>query len=166
MRSFAPRALPATDVTPVQLIHQCFEIVDAVKHQLGDADSSRQLFNNIVYCQSLIFLIIASDRPSPSTIGSTAELLGRLAGCVSESGLNDMKVLGALREHDYEVYQAARRTFWIAFILDRFYAASRDKNTLLPSHSGSVSRDDYIALGEAGYHLARTVTPVIFKCNC
>ncbi|KAF1956915.1 hypothetical protein CC80DRAFT_504024 [Byssothecium circinans] len=155
MRSFAPKALPATDIAPVQLIHQCFEIVDAVKHQLEDADSSRQLFNNILYCQSLIFLIIASDRPTPSTIGSTAELLGRLAGCISASGLNDMKVLATLRENDHDVFQAARRTFWIAFILDRFYAASRDKNTLLPSHSGSVSRDDYAALGEAGYHLAR-----------
>jgi hypothetical protein len=159
IRSFASSALSPTDllvpVQPVQLIHQCFEVVDAAKHLLSDPDGSRQLFNNLVYCQSLIFLIVASDRPGPSTIGSTAELLGRLAGCISESGLNDAKILASLREHDHEVYEAARRTFWVAFILDRFYAASRDKNTLLPPHSGSVSRDDFNALGEVGYHLAR-----------
>ncbi|KAF2642803.1 hypothetical protein P280DRAFT_396283 [Massarina eburnea CBS 473.64] len=155
IRTFASGALPPIDIAPVQLIHQCFEVVDAAKHFLNDQDSSQHFFNRLVYCQSLVFLILASDRPGPSTIGSTAELLGRLAGCINETGLNDAKVISTLREHDHEVFQAARRTFWIAFILDRFYAASRDKNTLLSPHSGSVSREDFEALGDLGYHLAR-----------
>ncbi|PVI05038.1 hypothetical protein DM02DRAFT_125003 [Periconia macrospinosa] len=155
VRSFSSRALPSIETSPVQLIHQCYETVDSARHLLNDGDSSRQLFNNLVYCQSLIFLIIASDRPGPSTVGSTAELLGRLAGCISDSGLNDAKVLSLIRSQDIDIYEAARRTFWVTFILDRFHAASREKNALLPPHSGSVSLDDYKALGDVGYHLAR-----------
>lgn len=155
IRSFVPKTLPHNDLGVNHLLHQCFESVDAAKHNLNDAESSHQFFNNLVYCQSLIFLSIASDRPSPGTVGSTAELLGRLAGCITEAGLNDAKLLAVLREQDPEMYEMARRTFWVAFILDRFHASSRSKDIILPLHSGSLSRDDFNALGEVGYNLAR-----------
>lgn len=61
-----------------------------------------------------------------------------------------------LREHDQDTYLAARRVFWTAFILDRFYAAGRSKDIMIPLHSGSPSRDDHAALGgDISYHLAR-----------
>ncbi|CAI6315493.1 unnamed protein product [Periconia digitata] len=151
VRPFSPRELANVEPSP-QL---CYELIESAKQLLHDADSSRQFYNNLAYCQSLIFLIIASDRPGPSTVGSTAELLGRLVGCINESGLNDAKVLSLLRSQDHDIYEAARRTFWVAFILDRFYAASREKSALFPLHSGSVTLDDLKALGEVGYHLAR-----------
>jgi hypothetical protein len=155
VRSFAPRALPHGEVSVNQLIHQCYEAVDAAKLVLSDADSSQHFFNNLVYCQSLLFLTVASDRPAPGTIGSTAELLGRLAGRISDVGINDAKILAALREQDMEMYEAARRVFWVAYILDRFHATSRSKDIKMPLHSGSVTRADFSTLGEAGYHLAR-----------
>jgi hypothetical protein len=155
VRSFATRVLPASDVTVVQLIHQSYEAVDAAKYILSDGDGSQHFFNSLVYCQSLLFLVIASDRPSPGTVGSTSELLGRVAGCISDVGINDAKILTALREQDTEIYEAARRTFWVAFILDRFHATSRSKDIVLPLHSGSVSRADFNTLGETSFHLAR-----------
>jgi hypothetical protein len=100
-------------------------------------------------------LAIASDRPEPNAVISTAQLLGQIAGSISETGLNDSKVLNVLREQDHEVYQTSRRVFWTAFILDRFHASSRSKDIMLPLHVGSLSRDDYAALGDVGYHLAR-----------
>ena len=155
IRSSAPRALPPTEASVTQLLHQCFDVVDAAKHTLDDSDHSRQVFNNIVYCQSLVLLFIASDRPKPGTVGNAAELLGRIAGVITETGLDDAKTLALLRDQDFELYQTARQTFWVAFILDRFHASSRDKNIMLPLHEGSPSREDYKLLGEEAYHLAR-----------
>ena len=153
--SFAPRALPPTDLSLSQRLHQCFEVINSAEHTLGDSDSSRQFFNGLVFCQSLAFLFIASDRPGPGTVGSPSGLLGRLAGIISEIGLNDAKTLAALRDQDYELFQAARQTFWVAFILDRFHASSRTKDLMLPLYCGSLSREDFKILGEEAYHLAR-----------
>ena len=155
LRSSAPRALPPTDFTLNQMLHQCFEVVDAAKHTLDDPDHSRQFFNNLVYCQSLVLLFVASDRPKPGTVGNAAELLGRIAGVITEIGLDDAKTLASLRDQDTELYQASRQTFWVAFILDRFHASSRSKNIMLPLHEGSPSREDFKLLGEEAYHLIR-----------
>ncbi|KAF1997370.1 hypothetical protein P154DRAFT_283132 [Amniculicola lignicola CBS 123094] len=155
IRSLNPLALPAPEMTPHQLIQKSSEIVDAAQHTLGDNDNSRQFYNGLVYCQSLIFLILASDKPGSSASGTTVELLGRLAGRISDLGLNDSKTLATLRDQNFDNFEAARRVFWCSFILDRFHASSRTKDTALPLYCGTVSRDDFNALGEGGYHLAR-----------
>jgi hypothetical protein len=134
--------------------------VDAAKHTLHDADNTRQFYNSLVYCQTLILLALASDRPGPATVCSIAQLLGQLAGCISDEGINDARVLNKLKDQDREVYMTARRVFWAAFILDRFHASGHSKDMMLPLQAGSLSRDDYTALGgDVGYHLAR-------KCLC
>lgn len=156
VRSFASKALSPIEVSLSHLLQQCFASVEAAKWSLNDTDSSRQLYNNLVYCQSLILLAAAADRPGPGVVGSTTELLGQIAGRIADVGLNDSRILNMLKEQDYEVYQAARRTFWTAVIFDRFYASSRSKDTMLPQHTGDLTRDDFSALGEVGYHLART----------
>ena len=156
IRSFAPRALPQTDLSLNQLLHQCVAAVDTAKHTLHDADSLRQFYNSLVYCQSLILLALASDRPGPATVGSIAQLLGQLAGCITDAGLNDSRTLNMVKEQDREVYLTARRVFWAAFILDRFHASGHNKDIMLPLQSGVLSRDDYSALGgDVGFHLAR-----------
>ena len=91
-------------------------------------------------------------------MGSTAQLLGQIAGCFTDAGLNDATTLYMLKGQDLEMFQTARRVFWTAVILDRFHASSRSKDLLLPIHTGSLSRDDYSALGEVGYHLARKLS--------
>jgi hypothetical protein len=156
IRSFAPRALPQTDLSLNQLLHQCVAAVDAAKHTLHDADSPRQFYNTLVYCQSLILLALASDRPGPATVGSIAQLLGQLAGCIADAGLNDARTLNTMKEQDREIYLTARRVFWTAFIIDRFHASGHSKDLMLPLHSGGLSRDDHLALGgDVGYNLAR-----------
>lgn len=165
IRSSAPRSLPPTETNVNQILHQCFDLVDSAKYALDDPDHARQFFNNLVYCQSLVLLFIASDRPKPGTVGNSAELLGRIAGVVTEIGLDDGKTLSALREQDIELYQAARQTFWVAFILDRFHASSRSKNLMLPVHEGSPSRDDHKLLGEEAYHLVRKSSSACPECN-
>lgn len=155
VRNFAAKSLPPTELSPNQLLQQCFTAVDAAKYCLGNSDYSQQLYNNLVFCQSLILLATASDRPGSVVVGSTAQLLGQLAGCITDLGLNDSKTLNVLKEQDFEAFQIARRVFWTAFILDRFHASSRIKDLMLPLHVGSLTRDDYSALGEVGYHLAR-----------
>ncbi|KAL1594385.1 hypothetical protein SLS60_010145 [Paraconiothyrium brasiliense] len=155
IRSSAPRSLSPTETSINEMLHHCFSVVDTAKYTLDDPDHARQFFNNLVYCQSLVLLFIASDRPKPGTVGNSAELLGRIAGIISEIGLDDAKTLASLREQDLELYQAARQTFWVAFTLDRFHASSRSKNLMLPIHEGSPSRDDYKLLGEEAYHLVR-----------
>lgn len=155
VRSLSSVALPPVEIDLAQLVQQSLETLNVAQHTLSDVDHSRQFYNHIVYSQSLVFLIIASDKPGPSASGTTAELLGRLAGRLSDLGLNDAKVIANLRERDHETYHDSRRLFWVAFILDRFYASSRRKDTVMPPQCGTVSRDDFGALGEAGYHLAR-----------
>ncbi|KAF2020872.1 hypothetical protein BU24DRAFT_10138 [Aaosphaeria arxii CBS 175.79] len=155
VHSYAPTALPPMDVSLTQLIQKCLEALELAQHTLSDPDSSRQFYNHLVYCQTLVFLIIASDRPSTDIIASTSELLGRLAGRISELGINDAKIVAALRDQDRELYEDSRRLFWTAFILDRFNASNKGRDMVLPLYAGSVSRDDYDALGEVGYHLAR-----------
>ncbi|KAJ4359843.1 uncharacterized protein N0V89_000399 [Didymosphaeria variabile] len=148
-------SLPPSETSVNEMLHHCFDVVDAAKYTLDDSDHARQFFNNLVYCQSLVLLFIASDRPKPGTVGNSAELLGRIAGVVTEIGLDDAKTLASLREQDLELYQAARQTFWVAFTLDRFHASSRSKNLMLPIHEGSPSREDHKLLGEEAYHLVR-----------
>ncbi|KAF9699932.1 hypothetical protein EKO04_001467 [Ascochyta lentis] len=155
VRSFAPRALPQIDANVIQLLHQTFASVDAAKLTLNDSDPSRQFYNNLVYCQSLILLALAADKPGSGVVGSISQLLGQIAGCITEAGLNDARVLNSLKDQDHEAFQSSRRVFWTAFILDRFHASSRSKDIMLPLHSGSLTREDYAALGDLGYHLAR-----------
>lgn len=155
IRSFAPRALPQIDVSLTQLLQQTFTSVDAAKLTINDPDTSRHLYNNLVYCQSLLLLVLASDKPGLGVVGSTSQLLGQIAGCITESGFNDTRVLNSLKDQDLDAYQGARRAFWTALILDRFHASSRSKDIMLPLHSGSLTRDDYAALGDLAYHLAR-----------
>lgn len=155
VRNFAAKSLSPTDLSLNQLLQQCFTAVDAAKYSLSNSDHSQQLYNNLVFCQSLTLLAAATDRPGPVVVGSTAQLLGQLAGFITDLGLNDSRTLSALKEQDIEAFQMARRVFWSAFILDRFHASSRSKDIMLPLHVGSLTRDDFSALGEAGYHLAR-----------
>jgi hypothetical protein len=155
VRSVSPTALPPHDISLSALVQQCSESLETAQHALGDVDSLRQLSNNLVYCQLLAFLIIASDKPGSNASGNTAELLGRLAGRISELDLNDAKLVPSLREQQRENFEDSRRIFWVAVVLDRLHASSRIKDTVLPLHCGSVSRDDFNALGETGYHLAR-----------
>lgn len=155
VRSFATRALPPIEITTIQLIHQCYEAVNAIVNMLSDADNLQDLFNHLIYCQSLLFLLIASDRPSPGRVGSTSRLLGLVAGCINETSINNANVSKGMREQDTEVYELSRRTYWVAFILDRFHAISRSQDLALPLHSGSPSRTDHDVLGDTAYHLAR-----------
>jgi hypothetical protein len=155
IRSFAPRVLPQTDATLAQLLHQTFASVDSAKLTTQDSDPSRQFYNNLVYCQCLLLLALASDKPGPGVVGSTSQLLGQIAGCITENGFNNARVLDSLREQDQDAYQSSRRVFWTALILDRFHASSRSRDILLPLHSGSLTRDDHAALEDLGYHLAR-----------
>lgn len=109
-----------------------------------------------MYCQTLVLLALASDRPGPATVCSVSQLLGQIAGCISDEGVNDSRKLNKFKDQDREVYLTARRVFWSAIILDRFHAASHNKDLMLPLRSGGLSRDDYAALGgDVGYHLAR-----------
>jgi hypothetical protein len=97
IRAIAPRALPQIDMPLNHLIHQCFMAVDAAKLTLNDPEGSRQLYNSLVYCQSLLLLAVASDRPAgPSSVGSTAQLLGQISGCIADAGLNDTRMLTVL----------------------------------------------------------------------
>ncbi|KAF1938788.1 hypothetical protein EJ02DRAFT_409698 [Clathrospora elynae] len=160
VRSFASRALPPIESSLNQLLQQCFASVDAARYCRSDADSSRQFYNNLVYCQSLILLAAASDRPGPGVVGSTTDILALISSCIADAGINDSRTLSVLKEQDHEVYQIARRVFWTALILDRFHASSRSKDMLLRRYLRNVSRDDYSALGEVGYYLARAAVIV------
>jgi hypothetical protein len=154
IRSFASKALPPLADTLSQLLQQCFNSVDSAKYCRSDADSSRQLYNNLVFCQALILLASASDRPDSGVTGTTTELLGQIAGCIVSTGLNDSRILDVLKEQDQDLYHTARRVFWTAFVLDRFHASSRSTNAVIPLLSGTLSHEDRSALGEVGYHLA------------
>jgi hypothetical protein len=155
IRSIASKALPSIDISLNQLLQQCFTSVDAANYCLHDTDNSRRFYNHLVYCQSLILLAAASDRPAPGIIGSTTGLLGRISACIADAGINDSRTLTAMKEQDLEVYQTARRVYWTALIIDRFHASSQSTDMMIRRYSGKLSRDDYSALGEVGYHLAR-----------
>jgi len=155
IRSLASKALPPIELSLNQLLQQCFTSVDAANYCLHDADNSRQFYNHLVYCQSLILLAAASDRPGPGVVGSTTGLLARVSACIADAGINDTRTLAVMKEQDQELHQTARRVYWTAFILDRFHAYSRSKDMMIRRYSGTLSRDDYSALGEVGYYLAR-----------
>ncbi|KAF2193374.1 hypothetical protein K469DRAFT_745006 [Zopfia rhizophila CBS 207.26] len=155
VRSFSSANLPPSEVGLVQLTHRALDAVEHAQHVLSDADSARQFYNQLVYCQALAFLAFASDKSGPAAMSGAAELLGRVAGRISELGINDVKVITSIREQDHETFEVARRLFWVVFILDRFHASSMSKDIMMPLYCGSVSRDDLSALGDVAYHLAR-----------
>lgn len=128
-------------------------------------DWAGNLYNEIVYCQSLLFLTIASDRSGPGASANVTELLGRLVGRITMLNLNDAKTITSLRDQDRDTFYEARRLFWATFILDRFHASSQNRATILYALHATVSRDDYHALGEAGYHLARKCKIVFVPCG-
>ncbi len=163
VRSFAANALPPMDISLTSMLQQSVDALHAAEHTLRDTDNSRQFHNNLVFCQSLILLAAASDRPGPGIVGSTTKFLGQMAGHMNDTGINDPRTLNLLKEQDQEMFQMARRVFWTAFILDRFHAASRSKDLALPLHPGSLSRDDFSALGEVGYYLARESSQICFE---
>jgi hypothetical protein len=154
IRSFASKALPPLTITLNQLLQQSHTAVDAAKYCRSDADSSRQLYNNLVYCQASILLASASDRPDPGIMGTTTELLANVSACVVNMGLNDSSTLDHLKEQDQDLYHTARRVYWTAFVLDRFHASSRSKDAIMPLRAGVLLRDDHLALGDVGYYLA------------
>ncbi|EDU40962.1 Zn-clus multi-domain protein [Pyrenophora tritici-repentis] len=160
IRSLASKSLPPIELSLNQLLQQCFTSVDAANYCLHDTDSSRQFYNQLVWCQSMILLAVASDRPGPGVVGSTTALLARISACIVDAGINDSRTMTAVKEQDQEVFQTARRVYWTAFILDRFHASSRSKDMMIRRHAGTLSRDDYSALGEVGYYLARTAQVV------
>ncbi|KAH8730672.1 hypothetical protein GQ44DRAFT_767853 [Phaeosphaeriaceae sp. PMI808] len=161
IRSVAPKALPQSDLSLNQLLNHCLDTVDAAKRVRHDPEPSRDFYNNLVYCQCLILLALGCDRPGPVTAGNMSELLGILAACIDDAGLNNPGTLEMLKERDREVYLASRRVFWTAFILDRFHASGHNKSLKLPLLSGGLSRDDYMALGgDVGFHLARAAKTV------
>lgn len=166
MRSFSASGLPQAEVSIVQLLHRTLDLVEKAQHTLDDGDSARRFYNHLVYTQSLAFLAFASDKSGPGAMNSSAELLGRTAGRISQLGLNDAKMIQSVREQDPEAVDVARRLFWTVFILDRFHASSMSKDLLMPLFCGSVSRDDFHALGEIGYHLARKLYPSSFSHAC
>ncbi|USP81720.1 uncharacterized protein yc1106_08994 [Curvularia clavata] len=155
IRSLASKALPPLEVTLNQLLQQCFTSVDAASYCLHDSDSSRQFYNHLVYCQSMILLAAASDRPGPAVVGSTTGLLARISASIADAGINDSRTLTTMKEQDVELYYTARRVYWTALILDRFHASSRSKDMMIRRYSGTLSKDDHTALGEVGYFLAR-----------
>ena len=155
VRAFSPSGLPPADTMYGQFMLRTTEAVEQSQHQLNDPDGGRQLFNHLVYCQTLTLLAFASDKSGPNGMGTAAEYIGRVAGRFSDLRINDTKHLSSIREQDIELFEVARRLFWVVFILDRFHASSMSKDILLPLHCGSVSREDNVALGETGYHLAR-----------
>ncbi|KAF2267512.1 hypothetical protein CC78DRAFT_541480 [Lojkania enalia] len=158
VRSLSVTNGPTSDFGAGQLVSRCLNALDETQQTLSDPDSLRQLFNNIVCSQSLVFLILASDKPGPSVM-STAELLGRLAARITELRLNDSRFLATIKEQDHDSFEASRRLYWVSFILDRFHASSRTTDALLPLHGGSPSRDDFNALGEIGFVTRAGNTP-------
>ena len=137
------------------MLQQSLRLIDAAKFFVADADDSRQFYNSLVYCQSLILLAAASDRPESIVGASTSSLLGQIAGYFNEFGIHDPRKLNYLEEHDQELFQTARRVFWTAFILDRFHAPNRPRDFAISLLHNSPSREDFNALGEVGYHVAR-----------
>ncbi|KAF2276694.1 uncharacterized protein EI97DRAFT_432941 [Westerdykella ornata] len=156
VRSVSPSGVPGADLNVTQLLQQGFDSLHIAETSLADVDPARQFNNKLAYCQSLELLIIASDKPaSTNGLPDPALLLARLAGMVIATGLYDAKMLERLRDQDRETLEEARRVFWVAFILDRFLASVRGKDSLLPMHYGSASREDLNAMGEVAFYLAR-----------
>lgn len=158
VRSLAPKSLPQTDFNLSSLLQQSSLAVEAANWSLDDSDDSRQFYNHVIFCQSLILLAIAGDRPASANVKSPSLLLGQINGVITLNRLNDSTVLNMLKQQDLELFQSARRVFWVARILDTFHACSRSKDTMLDHRASELLRDDLQALGEVGYHLARKCT--------
>ncbi|KAF2494527.1 hypothetical protein BU16DRAFT_618600 [Lophium mytilinum] len=156
IQALSPSSLPRNEAGVPQLIQTAQGLLGKAETTLGDDDSVRQFYNNLVYIQSLLLLAFASDKSGPSAMSNTAELIARVVGRVSFVGLNDAKVLHSLREQDPDSFNTARRLFWVTFILDRFHASSMSTDLFMPLRRGKISKNDHQALGEVAYHLART----------
>ena len=103
----------------------------------------------------MTLLAFARDKSGPKGVIGTGELIARAASRITGLGLKDAENIRDLREQDPEVADVGRRLLWVLLILDRFHASSSGSDPRLPVFCGTVTREDYQALGEMGYHLAR-----------
>lgn len=161
IRSLAPKALPGVEVGLTSLLQQSSLAVEAANWSLNDTDNSRQFYNHVIFCEALILLAIASDRPSSANVKSPSLLLGQINGLIALNGLNDSATLAMLKQQDLELFHSARRVYWVARILDSFYASSKSKDTMFEQRGTELLRDDITALGDVGYHLARKSMPTV-----
>ncbi|KAF2116271.1 hypothetical protein BDV96DRAFT_47079 [Lophiotrema nucula] len=159
VRSFSASSLPPSDFSVGQLARRSSDAAEETEAALGNPEDLQQVYPKLVYCQTLLLLVLAYDKPGAGEFKS-GKLLAQICSAISQFGFNNAQFLARIREQDQESFDMSRRLFMVTFILDRFRASSTAQDTVLPVITSPFSRDDLNASGEVAYHLARVADTV------
>lgn len=164
----AVRSNPASTLAPTGPFESRGVAEAAFAAQYEDP-SARSITDNLIYLQTLIFLILEADNRGPAAIRGQlgpprALWLGAAIGLAYNLRLHygntGIKPLES-GDHDDTDEKLGRRAWWALVILDRWNAVSTSSPLLIPDSSVVLLQEDQSLLGIAPYHIARK-----FYCPC
>ncbi|KAK6346600.1 Glucose-responsive transcription factor [Orbilia brochopaga] len=124
--------------------------------------ASRSIADNLVYLQTLIFLILEADNRGPAAIKGQfgpprALWLGAAIGLAYNLRLHHGNAGARPSEgdHDDSDEKLGRRAWWTLVVLDRWNAVSTSSPLHIPDSSVVLLQEDQALLGTAAYHITR-----------
>ena len=153
VRTSTASALPDL-IDPVASIQKASELISKAPYEMSQ---SRDSFENTVYVQALILMVIASDSIWAATGRGPppAKWLGRAIGKATD--LNFNRSTAEVRpDGEADLNAHLRRRIWLVLVvLDRFNASSTSSIFRIPDDGALLMAEDRPLLGETAYHLAR-----------
>ncbi|KAF3908261.1 hypothetical protein AA313_de0205135 [Arthrobotrys entomopaga] len=124
--------------------------------------SSRSIADNLVYLQTLIFLILEADNRGPTAIRGQfgpprALWLGAAIGLAYNLRLHygNSGAKSSEGDHDDSDEKLGRRAWWTLVVLDRWNAVSTSSPLHIPDSSVVLQQEDQPLLGSAAYQVTR-----------
>ncbi|KAJ6256155.1 hypothetical protein Dda_8990 [Drechslerella dactyloides] len=124
--------------------------------------ASRSIADNLVYLQTLIFLILEADNRGPAAIKGQfgpprALWLGAAIGLAYNLRLHHGNAGAGPSggDHDDSDEKLGRRAWWALVVLDRWNAVSTSSPLHIPDSSVVLLPEDQALLGTAAYHITR-----------
>ncbi|EPS41165.1 hypothetical protein H072_4959 [Dactylellina haptotyla CBS 200.50] len=124
--------------------------------------ASRSIADNLIYLQTLIFLILEADNRGPTAIKGQfgpprALWLGAAIGLAYNLRLHhgNTGIKASEGDHDDSDEKLGRRAWWTLVVLDRWNAVSTSSPLHIPDSSVVLLQEDQLLLGSAAYQITR-----------
>ncbi len=153
MRSFPASSLPPSDQQGIRraaYLLQSFQFEHA---------SSRSFPSSLVYLQTLMLLVVASDNQARGLSWGPAPYywLGSAVGIAYSLRLHESPEI-SVEEDSESDGKLQRRIWWSLVIMDRWHSSSISSPLLIPDGSIAILQTDRALLGDSLFQIARKST--------
>ena len=141
---------------------------DLISASQFESAATRTTSTNLIYLQTMMLMSIEADRRGPAStlrgepgppksvwLGSAVGLAYYLR--LHSNRLSE-KALTPMEDDTDSDDKIGRRDWWVLVMLDRWHASSTSTPLLIPDTSVVLLPEDQSLLGDATFHLARTVS--------